>query len=213
MAIQLRRGNYNDFDPTRMMSGEIAVCLDNGYVFVTLSPGNAVQLGTAETLEEALRQAAEYVSQAQTAATTSLNRSRDAEAWARGTRNGVIVPSSDQTYHNNAMYYASLAANAVSFTESTDASATKIGYQAIIVNGTTHIIPGTIYMQQTIVLEENIVTPITFTNNVITTNSSIDVWSNFYGLSPVDIVTETGRCTLTFVYSETVSLTCRIYIR
>lgn len=29
----------------------------------------------------------------------------DAEAWARGTRNGTSVPSSDETYHNNSKYY------------------------------------------------------------------------------------------------------------
>ena len=30
----------------------------------------------------------------------------DSEAWAKGTRNGIAVPSTDPTYHNNSKYYA-----------------------------------------------------------------------------------------------------------
>lgn len=30
----------------------------------------------------------------------------DSEAWAKGTRDGVDVPSTDPAYHNNAKYYA-----------------------------------------------------------------------------------------------------------
>lgn len=32
--------------------------------------------------------------------------SYDSEAWAKGTRGGVEVPSTDETYHNNSKYYA-----------------------------------------------------------------------------------------------------------
>ena len=32
--------------------------------------------------------------------------SYDSEAWAKGTRGGVAVPSTDPTYHNNSKYYA-----------------------------------------------------------------------------------------------------------
>lgn len=63
MAIQMRRGNYADFDASRMVAGEFGVCLDNGYVFVTLSAGNCVKLGTADTIDEALQQALDYVNQ------------------------------------------------------------------------------------------------------------------------------------------------------
>ncbi len=35
---------------------------------------------------------------------------KNAEAWAVGQRNGVDVTSGDQTYHNNAKYYAQQAA-------------------------------------------------------------------------------------------------------
>lgn len=34
--------------------------------------------------------------------------SYDSEAWAKGTRGGVAVPSTDPTYHNNAKYYAEM---------------------------------------------------------------------------------------------------------
>lgn len=41
-----------------------------------------------------------------TSATTSGTKAQDSEAWATGQRNGVDVPSTDPTYHNNAKYYA-----------------------------------------------------------------------------------------------------------
>ena len=44
----------------------------------------------------------------------SANQSRswaeDAEAWARGTKDGTAVPSTDPTYNNNSRYYSQLAA-------------------------------------------------------------------------------------------------------
>ena len=88
----MRRGNYIDFDPTRMVSGEFAVCLDNGKVFITLSPGNVIELGTAATIQQALALALEYA--------------QNSEAWAVGTRDGSDVPSTDPAYENNSKYYA-----------------------------------------------------------------------------------------------------------
>lgn len=96
MAIRMRRGNYRDFDPTRMLAGEFAVCLDNGYIYMTLSPGNVVRLGTFETIEEALALAREYM--------------RTAESYATGQRDGTDVPSTDPAYHNNSKYYAETVA-------------------------------------------------------------------------------------------------------
>lgn len=57
----------------------------------------------------ALSKAAAALSEA--AAATS---SEDAEAWSVGTRNGVPVPPSDPAYHNNAKYWADVAAGGVS---------------------------------------------------------------------------------------------------
>ena len=39
-------------------------------------------------------------------ASTAATKAVDSEAWATGKRNGVDVPSTDPTYHNNAKYYA-----------------------------------------------------------------------------------------------------------
>lgn len=123
MAIQMRRGNYADFDASKMVAGEFGVCLDNGYVYITLSAGNAVRLGTADTIEDALalvQQYAESASQsadnasasatsAGTSAFTAETNSENAEAWAVGQRSGIDVEEDDDTYHNNAKYYAEQA--------------------------------------------------------------------------------------------------------
>lgn len=110
MAITMRRGNFADFDPTKMQTGEWAVCLDNGYVYMTLSPGNVIKLGTADSIEQALALAQQYVSQASASATSALTSKRNAEAWAVGQKDGTDVPSTDPTYHNNAKYWAEQAA-------------------------------------------------------------------------------------------------------
>lgn len=46
-------------------------------------------------------------------ANNSLNSSYDSEAWATGTRNGVPVPATDPTYHNNSRYYAGLGSDVI----------------------------------------------------------------------------------------------------
>ena len=45
-------------------------------------------------------------------ATAAAGSAEDAEAWAVGKRGGTDVPSTDDTYHNNAKYYAEQAAQA-----------------------------------------------------------------------------------------------------
>ena len=58
---------------------------------------------------------------------TQLNdagNAKRAEAWAVGQRNGVDVPSTDPTYHNNIKYYAQQAgSSAGSASSSADAAA------------------------------------------------------------------------------------------
>ena len=123
MAIQMRRGNYADFDASKMVAGEFGICLDNGYVYITLSAGNAVRLGTADTIEDALalvQQYSESASQSADNASASATSSgesavaaetnaENAEAWAVGKRSGIDVEEDDDTYHNNAKYYAEQA--------------------------------------------------------------------------------------------------------
>ena len=50
-----------------------------------------------------------YATNSSASATQSQNYSRDSEAWAKGTRNGTAVPSTDETYHNNSKYYSEVA--------------------------------------------------------------------------------------------------------
>ena len=52
-------------------------------------------------------------SEASISASNALDSSRDAEAWAVGKRNGVDVPSTDETYDNNAKYWAGVARQSV----------------------------------------------------------------------------------------------------
>ena len=85
MAIQMRRGNQVDFDPTRMLPGEWAVSLDSKKIYMCYSPGQVVEIGSASSI---------------------LPYIEEAEAWARGTKDGEPVSSSDPTYHNNSKYYS-----------------------------------------------------------------------------------------------------------
>ena len=50
---------------------------------------------------------------AASSATNSLKSSYDSEAWATGTRNGIPVPATDPTYHNNSKYYAGLGSEVI----------------------------------------------------------------------------------------------------
>lgn len=126
MGIRMRRGNSADFDATKMQSGEFAVCLDNGYVYMTLSAGNVIRLGTADAIAEEVENAEAYAlgtrngSPVGSTDPTYHNNSKyyseqagehisDAEAYAIGKRNGTDVPSSDPTYHNNSKYYSEQA--------------------------------------------------------------------------------------------------------
>ena len=58
--------------------------------------------------------AATSESNAATSETNADLSSEDSEAWSVGQRNGVDVPPSDPTYHNNAKYWADIASGGVS---------------------------------------------------------------------------------------------------
>lgn len=51
MAIQVRRGNEADFDPSKMLPGEWAVSLDTKYVRMCFSPGVCLRMATYEAFE------------------------------------------------------------------------------------------------------------------------------------------------------------------
>ena len=59
MAIQQRRGNYADFDPTKMVAGEPAVVLggdptssDGKAAYMAFGPGSIKKLATAEDMRD-----------------------------------------------------------------------------------------------------------------------------------------------------------------
>jgi len=57
---------------------------------------------------------------------TAVDKALDSEAWALGTRDGEDVGSQDETYHNNAKYYAeSVSASAQTATEAAQTATTK----------------------------------------------------------------------------------------
>jgi len=57
------------------------------------------------------QQSASSASAASSSAGTANTYKQEAEAWAKGTKNGTPVPSSDVTYENNSKYYAQEASN------------------------------------------------------------------------------------------------------
>lgn len=88
MAIQMRRGNAVDFDPSKMVPGEWAVSQDNKKLYICFSPGNVVEIGSVDAV---------------------LPYVYEAEAWAKGTKNGEDVQSTDPEYHNNSKYFSEQA--------------------------------------------------------------------------------------------------------
>lgn len=51
MAIQVRRGNYEDFDPFKMKAGEWACVLNNARAYLCFAPGNTKRIATYEDFE------------------------------------------------------------------------------------------------------------------------------------------------------------------
>lgn len=82
---------------------------------------DAVQASSeAESSKVDAQAAASAAAASETNAEESAN---DAEAWARGTRGGVDVPATDETYQNNSRYYAGQAhASATAAAGSRDAA-------------------------------------------------------------------------------------------
>lgn len=167
MAIRMRRGNLADFDPTKQLSGEFGVSIDNSAgnqkVFMAFGNGNVKELMTVEDAEaqigelvddavdaaigdivDTVTEAAETATTAAQTATTQAgtattkageaassassasadatsaagsaasadDSAEDSEAWAVGQRDGQDVPTTDETYHNNAKYWAEQASQA-----------------------------------------------------------------------------------------------------
>lgn len=63
--IQVRRGLYAEFEPTKLMPGEWAVSIDTEtsrqVVWMCFSPGVTKRMGTLEDFEEQIREATEHI--------------------------------------------------------------------------------------------------------------------------------------------------------
>lgn len=66
MAIQVRRGNETDFDPTKMLPGEWAVSLDTKYVRMCFSPGICLRMATYEAFEADMAEIQSIMAEART---------------------------------------------------------------------------------------------------------------------------------------------------
>ena len=64
MAIQMRRGQSVDFDPTKMLTGEWAVSIDNEtqkqMVYMCFAPGVVKRMATLEDFQNELGQVAVF---------------------------------------------------------------------------------------------------------------------------------------------------------
>ena len=63
----------------------------------------------AESAAQSVAQTDTLAQNASTSENNALDYSRDAEAWAKGTKNGAEVPVTDETHENNAKYYSGQA--------------------------------------------------------------------------------------------------------
>ena len=122
MAIQTRRGNYNDYDSTKMLPAEFATMLQNDpramdgkALHVAFGPGVDKTLMTFEDAEAMIEDAAEEAASeavatatatATAAATTSTNQATLSQSYAKG---GTGTRTGEDT--DNAKYYAELSAH------------------------------------------------------------------------------------------------------
>ena len=71
-----------------------------------------------------------------------------------------------------------------------------------------------LYLDQVSTLSMTSPTTYSFTNELITLNSTVDVYTNIVGVHPTTMDVNTGTCNVTYPpYSEEVSMACRIYIK
>lgn len=95
MAIQMRRGQYIDFDPTQLLPGEFAVSQDNSKVFLCVRAGVVIELGT-------LQQALEWLIEMRTYHDEALTYAGLSQSYAVGT-NGQV--RADDATDNSKYYY------------------------------------------------------------------------------------------------------------
>ena len=126
MAITHRKGDYNDYDPSRMRPAEFGVTLandpkavDGKAVHIAFAAGEDKTLMTFEDAEKMIQVATEEAtSQAQQYATNSANSATESRSYEKG---GTSSRSGEDT--DNAMYYKNQAASSASSASSSASQA------------------------------------------------------------------------------------------
>ena len=116
MAIQNRRGNYSDFDPTKLLPGEFAVVQtddpnsSNGKaIYIAFAAGSVVRLSTVDDMTSALYAALsnletsfsqtmqEYVDEASDLYTAKINLPVSGSSPTYGTVGQILQTNGDGT--------------------------------------------------------------------------------------------------------------------
>ena len=96
MAIQMRRGSYDDLDTTRLKVGEYAVCT-NGYIALKINSSQVVRIATNELLEQVLAECADYADDCETYMNNAMYTYFGFSANADGS-NMTSEPTSESRY-------------------------------------------------------------------------------------------------------------------
>ena len=122
MAIQNRRGDYNNFDPTKQVAGEFAVVLQNDpnvddgkAVYITFGAGNVKRLATRQEVEGLVTLAEGYADSAEADAETAETQATLSESYSVGgtaSRTGEDTDNS-KYYKEQAQIYKEFVENAI----------------------------------------------------------------------------------------------------
>lgn len=104
---------------------------------------------SASSAEESMEAAQSAASSAIAAKDDIQEYIDDSEAWARGTRGGTEVPNTDETYHNNAKYYAEQSSQA-----SMDAGSSASEAAASATEAAASVVGAVKYTAQTLTTEQ-----------------------------------------------------------
>jgi hypothetical protein len=131
MAIQNRRGDYNNFDPTKQVAGEFAVVMTNDpntddgkAVYIAYGAGNVKRLATYQEVSGLVDSAEGYAESAETSAGTATTQASNAsdsatlsESWAVGGTDSREGENTDNSkyYAEQAQIYKEFVENAIPF--------------------------------------------------------------------------------------------------
>ena len=93
-------------------------------------------------------------------------------------------------------------------------SSTQVTYQNLQVNETNFELPGTKYMEQSVILSSSNDTTVVFSSSHIKADSYVDVITTIPDLCYDSVLTVAGSCTIVFAaQASSVEVTVRIYIK